>query len=65
MRSRAVLRLGWIIYLYEPVALRLQSYIVGTGVIGAFVSVVWLLLYGVNEQRWCEQSNAATASIWK
>jgi hypothetical protein len=61
----AVGGLGWLIYLYEPLALRLQSYIVGAGVIGSLVSVVWLLLYGVNEQRWKEQANAATASIWR
>jgi Domain of unknown function (DUF4386) len=57
--------LGWMIYLYEPLARQLESYIVGTGVIGAFVSVVWLLVYGVNEQRWYERSKAATAPIWK
>ena len=61
----AVGGLGWLIYLYEPFALRLQSYIVGAGVIGALVSVLWLLVYGVNEQRWMEQANAATASIWR
>jgi hypothetical protein len=61
----AVGGLGWLIYLYEPLALRLQSYIVGAGVIGSFVSVVWLLVYGVNEQRWKEQSHVATASIWR
>lgn len=61
----AVGGLGWLIYLYEPLALRLQSYIVGAGVIGALVSVVWLLVYGVNEQRWKEQAEAATASIWR
>jgi hypothetical protein len=53
------------IYLYEPVARSLESYIVGAGVIGALVSIVWLLVYGVNEQRWYEKSNAATASIWR
>ena len=61
----AVGGLGWLIYLYEPLALRLQSYIVGAGVIGSLVSVVWLLVYGVNEQRWKEQANVATASIWR
>ncbi len=57
--------LGWLIYLYEPLAVRLQSYIVGAGVIGSLVSVAWLLVYGVNEQRWKEQAKAATASIWR
>jgi len=57
--------LGWLIYLYEPLALRLQSYIVGAGIIGALVSVVWLLIYGVNEQRWKERANISTASIWR
>lgn len=61
----AVGGLGWLIYLYEPLALRLQSYIVGAGVIGSLVSVVWLLVYGVNEPRWKEQANLATASIWR
>ena len=57
--------LGWMFYLYEPVARILESYIVGLGVIGAFVTIVWLLVYGVNEQRWYEQSNLAAASIWR
>lgn len=35
--------LGWLIYLYEPLALRLEPYIVGAGVIGALATVVWLL----------------------
>ncbi len=57
--------LGWLLYLYEPLALRLESWIVGTGVIGALAMVLWLLVKGVNEQRWEEQANAATASIWR
>jgi hypothetical protein len=51
----AVGGLGWMIYLYEPLAARLESYIVGAGVIGALVLVLWLLIKGVNEERWNEQ----------
>jgi len=54
----AVGGLGWLIYLYEPLALRVQSYIVGAGVIGSLVSVVWLLVYGANEPRWKELASA-------
>lgn len=61
----AVGGLGWLLYLYEPLALRLQSWIVGAGLIGAVMNVLWLLVKGVNEQRWKEQANAATASIWR
>jgi uncharacterized protein DUF4386 len=61
----AVGGLGWMIYLYEPLAMRLQSYIVGAGVIGAFVLVLWLLVKGVNEERWNEQARAAAVSIWR
>jgi hypothetical protein len=57
--------LGWLIYLYEPLALRLQSYIVGLGVIGSLVSVVWLIVYGVNEERWKAQASLAALSIWR
>ncbi len=57
--------LGWLIYLYEPLALRLESWIVGTGVLGALATVLWLLVKGVDEQRWKQQANAATASIWR
>jgi hypothetical protein len=57
--------LGWMIYLYEPIARSLEAYIVGVGVLGAIATVVWLLVYGVNESRWYEQSNAAAASIWR
>ena len=47
--------LGRLIYLYEPLALRLQAYIVGTGVIGALITALWLLVKGVNDERWKEQ----------
>jgi hypothetical protein len=55
--------LGWLLYLYEPLALRLESWIVGTGAIGALAMVLWLLVKGVNEQRWQEQANANTGDI--
>jgi uncharacterized protein DUF4386 len=49
--------LGWLLYLYEPLAHRLESWIVGAGVIGALVTVLWFLVKGVDEPRWREQAN--------
>ena len=53
--------LGWMIYLYEPLAARLEAYIVGVGVIGALATVLWLLVKGVDEQRWKEQAHGGSA----
>lgn len=57
--------MGWMLYLYEPLAIRLESYIVGTAVIGSLLTVFWLLVKGVDEEHWKEQANAASASIWR
>jgi len=52
--------LGWLLYLYEPLAHRLEAYIVGLGVLGALATVLWLLVKGVDEARWMEQAGGLT-----
>jgi len=54
--------LGWLTYLYEPLAARLLPYILAAAAVGAASLVLWLLVFGVNEQRWKEQADAAAAA---
>jgi hypothetical protein len=56
----AIAGLGWIIYLLPPLAVRLFfPYIAGASALGEIPLMVWLLVMGVNPQRWNEQASAA------
>lgn len=61
----AVGGLGWLAYLYEPLAARLLPFILAASFVGAASNILWLLVFGVNEQRWKAQANRAAASIWR
>ncbi|HET8887918.1 MAG TPA: DUF4386 domain-containing protein [Candidatus Angelobacter sp.] len=54
---------GWLTFLYPPLGGRLFPFIAMFAVLGAAALIFWLLVKGVNEQRWQEKTNVAAASI--
>jgi hypothetical protein len=53
--------LGWLTFLYLPLGYRLFPYIAVLGLLGAASLLLWLLVFGVNEQRWKEQASTGWA----
>ena len=51
--------LGWLTYLYEPLASRLVPFILAVSLLGAVAYIGWLLVVGVKEQRWREMARCA------
>src|SRR6202521_2357709 len=60
----AISGLGFVTYLYPPLAYYLfMPYIAAASALGEIPLELWLIVMGVNVQRWKEQASAAGASI--
>ena len=57
--------LGLLTFLSPTLGHRMFSYIVPIGLVGTVAMILWLLVFGVNEQRWRDQAAASAASIWR
>jgi hypothetical protein len=55
----ALAGLGWLTFLSAPLASRLSPYNLVLGFLAELSLCLWLLVRGVNVQRWKEQSRAA------
>ncbi|HEY6866831.1 MAG TPA: DUF4386 domain-containing protein [Candidatus Eisenbacteria bacterium] len=53
--------LGWILYLHTPLAYQLFPVIAAASGIAEIPLQLWLLVFGVNPQRWKERAGAAGA----
>jgi hypothetical protein len=51
---------GWLTFLYPPLGGRLFPFIAVFAILGAGALIVWLMVKGVDEQRWQEQAAAGT-----
>ena len=51
--------LGWLTFLSPPLANHLFTYIAAIGILAEALLMLWLLVKGVNEQRWQERASAA------
>ena len=58
----ALAGLGWLIFLAPPLANHLLTLLEVLGVLGEVPLMLWLLVMGVNSQRWIEQASTAGAS---
>ena len=55
----AISGLGWVTYLSPPLANRLWPFIATASAFGEIPLELWLMVMGVNAQRWKEQASAA------
>ncbi len=50
--------IGWLAFLWPPLGYRLNLYIAAVGILGSLATIVWMIAFGVNEERWTEQARA-------
>jgi len=55
--------LGWMMYVYPPFAHAVFPVIAGASAVAELPLQIWLLMMGVNSERWKEQAGAGAAAL--
>lgn len=56
--------IGWVTYFVPAFGNRAFPLVVGVALLGALFKIGWLLVKGVNEERWTAQAQAAARQSW-
>lgn len=54
--------LGWLTFLWQAFAISFSPYIFLPGIIGEGMLTLWLLVFGLNEERWKDQARVTGSS---
>ncbi|MEP6911278.1 MAG: DUF4386 domain-containing protein [bacterium] len=54
--------LGWLTWLYPPLGYRAFPIVLLFGLLGSAATIFWLLVFGVNEERWFKQAASGSGS---
>ena len=50
--------IGWLAFLWPPLGYRLFPFIAIVALLGSLATIVWLVFFGVNEERWAKKTFA-------
>ncbi|MGH9418539.1 MAG: DUF4386 domain-containing protein, partial [Thermoanaerobaculia bacterium] len=57
--------IGWTTFFVPSFGRPLFMFLAAIGVAGALATIGWLLIVGVNEEKWRQQALASASSIWR
>ena len=51
--------IGWLSFLWPPLGYRINLYVAAVGLLGSLATIVWLIVFGVDESRWAQRISFA------